>query len=53
LRVKDFDFATRCLTVRDGKGGKDRVTVLPDCMIEPLERQIERVRGVRSPADRR
>lgn len=30
LRVKDVDFAMRQITVRDGKGGKDRVTVLPD-----------------------
>jgi integron integrase len=46
LRVKDIDFDRRCLTVREGKGGKDRVTVLPDATIEPLERQIERVREV-------
>lgn len=46
LRVKDIDFDRRCLTVREGKGGKDRVTVLPDAVIEPLQRQIERVREV-------
>ena len=46
LRVKDIDFDQRCLTVRDAKGGKDRVTVLPDAAIEPLRRQLERVRAV-------
>ncbi len=29
LRVKDIDFETRQLTIRQGKGGKDRVTMLP------------------------
>ncbi|MDO8932599.1 MAG: integron integrase [Rhodocyclaceae bacterium] len=32
LRVKDVDFAARQITVRDGKGGKDRVTILPDAL---------------------
>jgi integrase len=32
LRVKDVDFAARQITVRDGKGGKDRVTMLPDAL---------------------
>src|SRR5688572_1854 len=30
LRVKDIDCSTREITLRDGKGGKDRMTVLPD-----------------------
>ena len=46
LRVKDIDFERRSITVRDGKGGKDRVTVLPDRVIEPLRLQLERVRAV-------
>ncbi len=37
LRVKDLDFAYRQVTVRDGKGGRDRVTVLPDTLIQPLQ----------------
>jgi len=41
LRVKDVDFETRQLVVRDGKGAKDRVTVLPDIVVEDLKRQIE------------
>ena len=36
LRVKDVDFAMRQITVHDGKGFKDRVTLLPATVIEPL-----------------
>lgn len=44
LRVKDMDFARNEIVVRDGKGGKDRRTVLPRTLIEPLQREIERAR---------
>ena len=44
LRVKDVEFERRCIIVRDGKGGKDRVTVLPDRLAEPLAHQIQRVK---------
>ncbi|MCU7927387.1 MAG: integron integrase [Candidatus Thiodiazotropha sp. (ex Dulcina madagascariensis)] len=44
LRVHDIEFDRRQILVRNGKGGKDRVTVLPDPAAEPLRRQIERVR---------
>ncbi|TDI33396.1 MAG: integron integrase [Acidobacteria bacterium] len=44
LRVKDLDFAQRVVTVRDGKGQKDRVTVLPFALIDPLTAHLERVR---------
>jgi integron integrase len=44
LRVKDVDFARNEITVRDGKGGKDRRTVLPNSLVEPLQREIERAR---------
>jgi integron integrase len=44
LRVKDVDFAMRQITVRDGKGGKDRVTMLPATLVEGLQRQMARVR---------
>ncbi len=37
LRVKDLDFEYRQITVRDGKGQKDRVTMLPSSTIEPLK----------------
>ena len=36
LRVKDVDFGYRQITVRDGKGAKDRVTMLPAGLAEPL-----------------
>jgi len=45
LRVKDLDFERREITVRDGKGGKDRVTVLPDKVIPALKRHL---RGVKA-----
>lgn len=44
LRVKDVDFARREIVVRNGKGGKDRRTVLPGSLVEPLQRERERVR---------
>ena len=46
LRVKDVDFERREVTVRDGKGGKDRRTVLPASLREALRRQVEDVRVV-------
>jgi integron integrase len=39
LRVKDVDFGYQQLIVRDGKGEKDRVTVLPLSLVEPLRQQ--------------
>lgn len=42
LRVKDVDFERSCITVREGKGRKDRVTVLPECAREGLEMCIRR-----------
>lgn len=44
LRVKDIDFAAREITVRDGKGGKDRVTVLPDSVKSPFQVHLREVR---------
>ncbi len=41
LRVKDIDFGYQQITVRDGKGGKDRVTMLPQSTIEGLKLQLE------------
>ncbi len=40
LRVKDADLSMRQIVVRDGKGAKDRVTVLPDSLVEPLRAQL-------------
>ena len=44
LRVKDVDFERLEVTVRDGKGGKDRRTMLPRSMVEPLRGQLNRIR---------
>ena len=44
LRVKDVDFAYQQIIVRDGKGGKDRLTVLPASLIEPLKNHLVRVK---------
>ena len=41
LRVKDVDFDQRHILVRDGKGFKDRVTLLPESVISPLQQQLQ------------
>jgi integron integrase len=41
LRVKDIDFDNHQIIVRDGKGGGDRVTPLPDALIQPLKLQLQ------------
>jgi integron integrase len=46
LRVKDVDFDRRELTVRRGKGSKDRVTMLPVAVREPLRRHLDRVKAL-------
>jgi integron integrase len=43
LRVKDIDFDKKEIFVRQGKGGKDRVTVLPEKIIPILKAHLERV----------
>ena len=48
LRVKDIEFERREIVVREGKGNKDRVTVLPENLIAPLRSQFERAREVHS-----
>jgi integron integrase len=44
IRVKDVDFEYRQIIVRDGKGAKDRVTMLPDAVSAPLRVHLDRVR---------
>ena len=44
LRVKDVDFGYREILVRDGKGAKDRVTMLPGSLVEPLREHLARVK---------
>jgi integron integrase len=46
LRVKDLDFAYHQLTVREGKGAQDRVTMLPRVLQEPLQRHLAKVKLV-------
>ncbi len=40
LRVKDVDFSRREIVVREGKGNKDRVTMLPQSLLEPLRAKL-------------
>ncbi len=44
VRVKDVDFSRNEIWVRSGKGDKDRVTMLPAAVKEPLRRHLEAVR---------
>lgn len=44
LRVKDLDFEYKQIIVRDGKGEKDRRTILPEPLIEPLRYHLAKVR---------
>jgi len=46
LRVKDMDFAYRQIVVRDGKGAKDRVTMLPESAVQPLQTHLGKVRAL-------
>jgi integron integrase len=46
LRVKDLDFEQRQILVRDGKGEKDRVTMLPESLIAPLRDHLQRVQQI-------
>ena len=44
LRTKDLDFDRGQIVVREGKGAKDRVVMLPERLVEPLKQHMERVR---------
>jgi integron integrase len=44
LRVKDLDFERRAMIVRDTKGNEDRVTMLPDSLVELLKEHLQRVK---------
>jgi integron integrase len=50
LRVKDLDLSCRTLIVRDGKGFKDRVTVVPDSLVAPLRIRVARLRELHEAA---
>jgi integron integrase len=45
MRVKDVDFERRTITLRDTKSDRDRVTVLPQGVIEPLKLHLQKVRA--------
>lgn len=44
LRVKDIDFASKKVTVRGGKGQKDRITMLPEIIIPDLQKHLQEVK---------
>lgn len=46
LRVADIDFDYKQIHVRSGKGNKDRITLLPDCLYSPLRSQLKRVESL-------
>jgi len=46
LRIKDIDFLRHEIVVRNGKGAKDRVTMLPRSLVEALGRQIEKAEAI-------
>lgn len=46
LRVKDIDFARRAIVVREGKGGKDRIVMLPASLEQPLRAQLAAAHAV-------
>jgi len=46
LRVKDIDFDRQEVTVRDGKGGHDRRTMLPQSLVEPLQKHLRKVKAI-------
>ncbi len=46
LRVKDLDFETLQINVRDGKGEKDRITILPSSLAEELKTHLIRVKQI-------
>jgi len=46
LRVQDIDFARNEIMVRDGKGAKDRITMLPESLKEPLKKHLRKVKTI-------
>ena len=46
LRIKDIEFARREILIRDGKGFKDRVTMLPAALVTPLQAHLQRVQAL-------
>jgi integron integrase len=46
LRVQDIDFSRNEITVRDGKGAKDRISMLPESLKEPLRQHLVKTKSV-------
>ncbi len=46
LRVQDVDFAREEVLVRDGKGAKDRMTMLPDALEAPLQEHLKKLKAI-------
>lgn len=46
LRVQDIDFSRNEILVRDGKGAKDRITMLPQSLNSPLQEHLKRVKAI-------
>ncbi len=46
LRVQDLDFSRNEILVRDGKGAKDRITMLPESLKAPLQEHLKHVRAI-------
>jgi len=46
LRIQDIDFDHRLITVHAAKGDKDRTTLLPDSLVEPLKQHLEIVKAL-------
>jgi integron integrase len=46
LRIKDIDFSMNQITLRDAKGGRDRITILPASVKSPLLRHLSKVKAL-------
>ena len=46
LRVQEIDFERKEITVRDGKGAKDRVTMLPESLKSPLQQHLRQIKWI-------
>ena len=46
LQVKDLDFGQHAIIVHDGKGGRDRSTILPEKLVLPLRRELSRTKRI-------
>jgi integron integrase len=53
LRVKDLQFEYRQIQVRNGKGDKDRVTIMPEALVQPLQSHLLKVRQLHDIAARK